>query len=113
MCRVLSQLARPLRLEPECLEVYAASLKLVCREQRVNSPVLAKAVVSLYVQVSDACAFRSAIYVYKSVPDSPRGRAGYAVVNRDQSLRAGRYAGFVVLYCMYPREERGCCGHDI
>lgn len=55
VCRVLSQLARPLRLEPECLEAYAASLKVLCRERRVTSPVLAKAVVSLYVQVSGLC----------------------------------------------------------
>lgn len=81
MCRILSQLVRPLRLEPECLEVYAASLKLVCREQRVNSPVLAKAVVSLYVQVSGM----HLVSLYEQTSKS-RGRAGYAAVNRALSL---------------------------
>lgn len=41
-----------LRLEPEFLEKHGASLKLLCRQQRVQSPVLAKAIVSLYLQAS-------------------------------------------------------------
>lgn len=52
MCRILSQLTRLLRLEPDSLEAHAASLRLVCREQAIHSPVLGKAVVSLYVQAS-------------------------------------------------------------
>lgn len=52
MCRILSQLTRLLRLEPACLEAHASSLKLVCKDQRVDSPVLAKALLALFVQVN-------------------------------------------------------------
>lgn len=55
MCRILAQLTRLLRLEPDCLEAHAASLKVVCKQQRVHSPVLAKALVSLYVQARCLC----------------------------------------------------------
>lgn len=55
MCRILSHLTRLLRLEPDCLEAHAASLKVVCEEHHVTSPVLAKAVLSLYLQVCSLC----------------------------------------------------------
>lgn len=51
ICRILSHLTRLLKLDANSLEAHAASLKVVCQEQRVDSPVLAKAVISLYVQV--------------------------------------------------------------
>lgn len=72
VCRILSQLTRLLRLEPASLEAHAASLKLLCQEQKIKCSVLAKAVVSLYVQV---CWFHArskkncfAVFVYYSVP---------------------------------------------
>lgn len=56
MCRILSQLTRLLRLDPASLEAHGASLKLVCQQQRIKCPVLAKAVISLYVQVRSVLA---------------------------------------------------------
>lgn len=52
MSRILSQLTRLLKLEPPVLQAFASSLRTVCKEQRTNSPVLAKAVVSLYLKAS-------------------------------------------------------------
>lgn len=51
VCRILSQLTRLLRLEPASLEAHGASLKGVCQQQKIKCPILAKAVISLYVQV--------------------------------------------------------------
>lgn len=52
VCRILSQLMRLIRLDPPALEAHAASLKVVCKDQSVNSPALAKAVICLYLQAS-------------------------------------------------------------
>lgn len=54
VCRILSQLTRLLRLEPKTLEAHGASLKRVCEQQNIKCPNLAKAVVSLYLEVSTA-----------------------------------------------------------
>lgn len=51
MCRILSQLTPLLKLEPKSLEAHGLSLKVVCQQQKIKCPILAKAVISLYVQV--------------------------------------------------------------
>lgn len=52
VCRILSQLTRLLRLDPKSLETHGASLKRVCEQQNIKCPALAKAVISLYLEVS-------------------------------------------------------------
>eukprot|EP00752_Nemacystus_decipiens_P005128 g4653.t1 len=51
VCRILAQLTRLLRLDPASLDAHGASLKAVCQQQKIKCPVLAKAVISLYLQV--------------------------------------------------------------
>ena len=59
VCRILAQLTRLLRLDPSSLNAHGASLKTVCQQQNIKCPTLAKAVVSLYLQVFDtrACTY--------------------------------------------------------
>lgn len=59
MCRILSQLTRLLRLEPTTLEAHGASLKRLCEQQNIKCPNLAKAVVSLYLEVLSSLCVRA------------------------------------------------------
>lgn len=93
VCRILSQLTRLLKLEPRSLEAHGASLKLVCQQQNIKCPILAKAIISLYVQVRSS-------EIVESRTDLSKSRLDHDVNMRVALVRTGMIGPLALRVCL-------------